>query len=330
MAQMAVGFITRFFSRYQLLKVIVKILRWLIVIAIIFFLSRNILLRWKDVSRYSFTIEPLFLLISLFLFVVYYLVYGMSWYTILNKLIKNNSLQISRILILRIFFKGLFARYLPAGKVFNVGIRVELLRRSGLKAATALNSLLLEQFYFIGGALILFSGVNIIFPYPLFEKRYLYIIIIAILISVFYIFSNRSKLKLRFPKAAGYLNLSTMWSFNLWGRFILVNLLQGGAVTILLWSVYPEILSIKEPLLWIFIAYPVSRVAGQLAMVLPGGIGLRETVYVSLLSPFLPVQPLIITVALARIASILIELLIFSFLYLLSNYKKQLNDLTGQ
>ena len=330
MAQMAVGFITRFFSRYQLLKVIVKILRWLIVIAIVFFLSRNILLRWENVSRYSFTVEPLFFLISLLLFIVYYLVYGMSWYTILNKLIKNKSLQISRILVLRIFFNGLFARYLPAGKVFNVGIRVELLRRSGLKAATALNSLLIEQFYFIGGALILFCGVNIIFPYPLFEKRYLYIIIITVLISAFYIFSNSSKLKLLFPKATKYLSLSTMWSFNLWGRFILVNMLQGCAVTILLWSVYPEISSIKEPLLWIFIAYPVSRVAGQLAMVLPGGIGLRETVYVSLLSPFLPIQPLIITVALARIASILIEILIFSFLYLLSNHKKQLNDLAGQ
>jgi uncharacterized membrane protein YbhN (UPF0104 family) len=107
------------------------------------------------------------------------------------------------------------------------------------------------------------------------------------------------------------------------GRMCVINLLQGFAASLLLWSIYPGLWDENIMPLWILAAYPVSRFIGQAMLVVPGGLGIREGLYALILSPYIPIQPLLITAGVMRLLSILLETLLLISAFGLSKLGEQ-------
>jgi uncharacterized membrane protein YbhN (UPF0104 family) len=103
-------------------------------------------------------------------------------------------------------------------------------------------------------------------------------------------------------------------------RFFAINAFQGIAGYFFLSAVYPDLLATFNLFLFVSAAYPLSRMLGQITAILPGGLGIREGLYVFILGLIMPVQPAILSAGLVRLASVLLELL---FLAAASLFERQ-------
>jgi uncharacterized membrane protein YbhN (UPF0104 family) len=75
-----------------------------------------------------------------------------------------------------------------------------------------------------------------------------------------------------------------------------------------LWLTQGLFASAELPLLVAAGAFAVSYLAGLLALVVPGGIGVRETIFVVLVQPYIGFQPAVALAIASRILMTLIEL----------------------
>jgi uncharacterized membrane protein YbhN (UPF0104 family) len=108
-------------------------------------------------------------------------------------------------------------------------------------------------------------------------------------------------------------------------RFVAVNLAQGAGAYFVLWAIYPQLNAIPGIFLVTAAAYPLGRVAGQLAPLVPGGLGVREGAFIFLMGSLLPVQPLILCAAIFRFESVVIELAILVALSVVERIRPKVN-----
>jgi uncharacterized membrane protein YbhN (UPF0104 family) len=304
-----------------------KSLRWwklalqvVLVAAALFLLGRYVYFRWREVSQVEITLLWTPLLFSLVLLFFFYFGYSQTWQRMLNW-ISADSVNLDRLALYRVFFLSFISRYLPAGSLIQLSGRVELLKKEGGRRKLGVQSLYYEQLYLIGGAGLLAWLAVLIRPVPWLPSWLTGLSLPGVGIGLLLcaILLTAPDALLRFARRvlpsissrmAGVVfpPLRPSQRLELLTRFLLVNLAQGGAAYFVLWAIYPQTTTIPGIFLVTAAAYPLGRVAGQLAPLVPGGIGVREGTFTFLLGSLLPVQPVILCAALFRFISVLMEL----------------------
>jgi hypothetical protein len=292
--------------------------RWFLIIGGLILLGLFINSRWQEVQTYRFSFDPIPFLGGLVALLLFYGLYSQSWIRILIWL-STDPVPVGSIRLSRIFFASFITRYLPAGKLFNIGTRIELLNRAGVNRLLGASSLFVEQVFFIGATLILTWIAFLHSPESLLSADFsllYYLVLPAGLLILAVMLLGPDKiiryLGNRFGWRFGLIEeeINLFQRIEIFIRFLVVNFLQGFAITLILWSIYPALTSRSLSIFWLFAAYPIGRLVGQLASVMPGGIGIREGMYVLLLSPYVPVQALLIASAIMRFVSVLMEFVI--------------------
>lgn len=222
------------------------------------------------------------------------------------------------------FFKSFLLRYVP-GKIWTAVGRAETLAPA-VPRATTFRCLLYEQLHLnvaTLGLAILMTGPLVIghgteARWPLWSGG----AVAAAGLLVWLFFPNQ---------IFGLINRLTGWAHRLEGGllvlegsarewrstfmlFVMVLILQALAIAPLIQAFAPEAASLSS-LDWFVIlaAYPVARLVGQLSLVVPGGVGVREGAYVLILVPVL--DPAVTTSAAAwmRLLSLIPEIALYGF-----------------
>ena len=149
----------------QLLKRLTVVGKWLLAAGLVGYLARVIYLRWSDLAPAELRFDASTFAWCLVCLLAFYGLYGLSWRRTL-KVIDPDAASIRRLGLHRAFFLSLLSRYLPGGKVLNLGSRIELLKRVGGRRALGVESLFYEQLYMVLGALLLGIAAVLVKPYP--------------------------------------------------------------------------------------------------------------------------------------------------------------------
>ncbi len=312
----------------KLLKSITRWLQVLFSIALLLYLIRYIVLRWHEVSEVGISFDFLPALCACFFLFFFYLIYSTTWIQLLRWIRANQTeTDLSRILLLRIFFVSFITRYLPAGTLWNVSGRIELLKRSGLRRAIGFTSVLYEQIYLVSGTIFL-ASIGILF-YPLEAMPELLIhyrvslsitgIAVCLLTLIvpdwiLWIFSRLLNKPILESTSEQLSLIRRVFTFL---RFVLANAAQGLAGLFVLVAVIPSWAENPELLPVMISAYPFSRFIGQVFAFVPGGIGVREGSFVLILDPLFSVDTLVAAAALMRLISVFIELIMLGCILLI-------------
>ncbi len=321
----------------KLLKSLTRWLQVLFSIALLLYLTRYIVLRWREVSDVGLTFDFLPILYACLLLILFYLIYSMTWIRLLCWIEINQAQEdLSKFLLLRIFFVSFITRYLPAGTLWNVSGRIELLKREGIRRAIGFTSVLFEQIYLVSGTIFLVS-IGILFypPEALPELLSRYRVLLSIsgiaiclltLIVPDWILWITSRLLNRTILESTSEQLSLLRRVGAFLRFVLANAAQGLAGMFVLGAVFPS--WAENPALFpvLISAYPFSRFIGQVFAFVPGGIGVREGSFVFVLGPLFSVETLVAAAALMRLISVFIELLLLGGILLLNRWRYNQGD----
>lgn len=321
----------------QLLTRLSKSLQFVFTLAVLYVVGKFIYSQWQEISRIDFTLVPLLFLFAIVVLLLFYLLYVFSWVRLIGWF-NGNSPGISPIRLARIFFVSLITRYLPAGKIVNVGSRIELFKREGGRRLIAAKSILVEQVYLIGCALV-FAWITVLLvpdfhlPQEISPYRILILmgggVLLVVLVSADLLYSkiaeNNSFEKMRELD----INITWVQRLELLIRYLVINFLQGSAAFLFLTSVYHESVISPELFLYIAAAYPVSRFIGQMVVFIPGGIGVREGLFALALSPYFPVPAVLLAGAVMRLSSVLLEILIIMVTFLCDRSERVGESLSG-
>jgi uncharacterized membrane protein YbhN (UPF0104 family) len=329
MEEIAIGFAERLFMGRQLLKSPGRILQIILGIGLLVYLGRYVVTRWQEVSEVALTFNVPLLFGSSFLLVLFYVLYSLTWQHIL-RWIDGHGVQWTRLTLLRIFFVSFLTRYLPAGTLWNVGGRIELLKREGGQRAIGFQSVLYEQMYLMGGSIFLAAVSIVLIPQagsPDYLEQYRPLLFLVgiigcllLLIAPEGVLWLIARLLHRSELAQPSDRLTHVRRFETFVRFVFANLIQGAAGVVVLMAVYPALCDRVDFLPLFIAAYPFSRFIGQLVAFLPGGVGIREGMYVIFLGPFLPVKPLLAAAALMRLLSVVIEIILLAVVLMVHRF----------
>lgn len=311
----------------QLLKKLIRPLETLLALVVISYLGWLIYQRWLEVRDVKLTFLLVPFLVGCLILLVFNLFYSYSWQTTLRLMGRRDDLP-SSLDLHRIFFLSFITRYLPAGSVVNIGGRVELFRRLGGRRSKGLQSIYYEQLSLIMGVVVLvlvgfhFYDVEGL-PSWIGTHRDLAIGVLSLAAVCAYFLADL--IIVHAPDWMRLDRIKAIWSplsigkkTILWFQFSIVNLAQGAAVYWMLRAVYPGLADQPELVYLVIAGYLAGRLAGQLAAIIPGGIGIREGAFTFLLSPYVPVQAAVVSASLFRLASMVMEATLTGVLVLLS------------
>ena len=322
---------------HQLLRRLSKGLQIAFTVVVVYVVGKFIYSQWQEIRRIEFTLVPLLLVSAIAVLILFYLLYVITWVRLISWF-DGRSPDFSAIRLARIFFVSLITRYLPAGKLVNVGSRIELFKRQGGRRLTAAKSIIVEQFYLIGCALVLawitlLLLPNISLPQEISPFRSV-ILLGGAAILVF--LGSADLLYLKFAEIIRLekmreLNIGIMGSqrLELIIRYLVINIFQGSAAFLFLTSVYHDSVMGPELFLYVAAAYPVSRFIGQMVVFIPGGIGVREGLFALALSPYFPVPAVLLAGAVMRLASVFVEILIILATFLMDRDARAWESLSG-
>lgn len=297
-----------------------------LVAAALFLLGRYVYLRWSEVRQVEITLLGAPLLASLACLICFYFGYSQSWQRLLRWM-SAEAMKLDRLALYRVFFMSFVSRYLPAGSIIQLSGRVELLKKEGGRRKLGVQSLYYEQLYLIGGAGIL-AWIALVFHPVGWLPSWLTglglpSLGLGVLLAAAMLTAPDAALRFAariLPSVSSRMAgvvlppLRLTQRVELLARFLLVNVAQGLGAYFVLWAIYPQVNSMSGIMLVTTAAYPLGRVAGQLAPLVPGGIGVREGAFTFLLGSLLPVQPLIVCAAVFRFISVVMELAILATL----------------
>lgn len=263
-------------------------------------------------------------LISAFLiFIIWLITFELAWEWVFRRTcVANCRIGWSRTGLA--FFQSMLARYIP-GKVWYLAARTESLVSAGIPRTASARSVLYEQAHYLCATLLaalLISPLLLVSFSPEVRLGVLHFTLGAVGVIVWLFLPHRlfaivnRVLSLILPRRNIDIGMPEgrllHWQIA-FAMFIMVVVCQAIAIYPLVRGLLPP--STVIPLSgWIVIlgAYPVARLIGQLSIVSPSGLGVREGAYVVLVLSVLGSEVSTVVAVWARLISISAEIFMFT------------------
>ena len=274
-----------------------RILQYLVVGVIFFFLFRNIYRNWDALRHYEWDLDYIKLSISFVLLFAALICMVQIWRFILKKLGSILPFKTSW----RIWFFSNLGRYLP-GKVWQIMGMVYLCEKENVPKVRTFTAIVLGLSLFsLSGLLLMYVYMLLVGTAHFAQYTYVFLFFIPCCIIVIYpsIFEKILNFFLRlFKKDQVDIRISFKTMVTLFLFYILIWGVYGLAFFFFVNSVYPVSYLHFPEFVCIFSA---SYVIGLLAIFVPAGIGVRETLLTTFLSLLIPVHFATVVALLARL-----------------------------
>lgn len=265
-------------SNHRLKNTLVKIIKWALIALILFFIGRQIVIRWQEVRDYNWQINWLLFVLSLLV-----LQFGLFFKSYLwSQVLSCFGVNLPALRAFRVAYLSNLGRYVPGKIVQFVGV-MYLARKEGVREDVAVSSFALTHLFDTPAGLIMVSLYYLILGASL-EKIILYwpvmivlavVTMLSILIILVPAFLERllnfllkmikqPALKFKLEKKTGFKLLFLY--FTVWNIFGLSLYLFLRSVTDIPVSFYLEAC----------VVYTAAYLVGYWALFAPGGIGVRE------------------------------------------------------
>ncbi len=286
-----------------------KIIAGLLISVIFYFLFRNIISYWGQVSDKLANINIYFILCAIGTYIIYCLILVQFWRFILGKL----ELYLGYMASLRIWISSMMIRYMPVGKGWSILGRVWLSKKEGLPKPQVLASIYLETVTaVIAGFLLAVIMGGFIGSDKLWFYKPGYILIsvglMLILLQPNILFKLMSRLLKLLKREPVDIKISSGDLWQITGFFLINWFLMGFIVYLIIRSLYPINIRLIPLVTGI---YAMAWVLGFLVIIIPGGLGVREGVIAYLLSFYIPLPLASLAAVLSRLVFIISELILF-------------------
>lgn len=306
-------------------KALKRVTSLILVVIIFYFIGRVIYREWDKFSEYNWTPNLLWLISSIILSFILYILVAYGWTLILGMI----GVKLGWRKGISIYLLSIFGRYIPGGIWTMLG-RLYLCRLEGIPDSRSSMSILLEQAYPIVSAGIVFAGSLLLWDDAGSVSRVLPLIILLPLFIIFLhpkpFLKVMNPLLARFGKGPVNISLSFSNMLFLGVYYSFYWLIAGTAFYFFIRAFYPL------EIYYIFILsgiYAISFVAGFLAFFMPAGLGVREGSLTLLLSLFIPMPVAIGVSLLSRLWLIGAELIILLFFLINTETRKMVRTALG-
>jgi len=273
-----------------------KLLGFLVVGAIIFFIARALARSWNDIPFDQFRLKPFWLVISYAGLVASFALTIRAWQEILGSMGQVMGYRTAWWVITGSYL----AKYVP-GHVWAVGGRMWLCKRQGVSEKFSGTGMLLEMMLLLLSSLMIFGA-----GLPLLSDRgtpeWVFLLLIPAPIIIVVLFTPLLQYTLRtlariVLKREISLEIKREWMIRALLLIVASSAIQGLAFFALARSIFPVEAGILPHLTAV---YNGAWAAGFLSIIAPGGLGVREGALVLFLKPYLPLSVAIIIAAVAR------------------------------
>ncbi|MFC1862390.1 hypothetical protein ACFL1Z_00370 [Thermodesulfobacteriota bacterium] len=316
-------------KRSLILRYAKPIIKAVFTLLLLYYLFDVIYDNYYQIFQNKLTLNPFIIVFFLFLYLLWLLLFEYSWEFAFRRLFFIN-VKISAIDSAMAFARSFLYRYIP-GKIWFLGARTEFLKKHDVPRSHVLNATIIEQLNFFITPIFFFS---LAFPFlgvTLFPSFTLYtycIIFFSSMIGLslwlllpFYFsklikkWGKKSQIKQDFFSD---IKNKSSWLFFV-ALFFLLTIFQG-VISIPIIANFLDGPEILNPLEWIYLiaAYPFARVIGQLGILTPSGLGVREGAYIFLVSPIIGVENSALVSMWFRFLAILAEAIFFLVIFFLS------------
>ncbi|UCE17505.1 MAG: flippase-like domain-containing protein [Gemmatimonadota bacterium] len=274
-----------------------QIVQYAVVGAIFFFLFRNIYRNWDALRDYEWNLDYIRLCISfLFLFLALTCMVQI-WRYILSTLGSHLPFKASW----RIWFFSNLGRYLP-GKVWQIMGMVYLCEKENVPKVRTFTAIVLGLSLFsLSGLLLMYAYILMSGTVQFAQYTYVFLFFIPCCVVVLYpsVFEKILNFLLRlFKKERIEIRIRFKTMVTLFLLYVLIWGVYGLAFFLFVNSVYPVSYRHFPDFVCIFSA---SYVIGLLAVFVPAGIGVRESILTTFLSFLIPIHFATVVALLARL-----------------------------
>lgn len=278
-----------------------KALKFLLLAVVLYFVAQNILINIDQIKNYQFNPDYRFLVPAIIVWIITNLYPAAAW----RKLISMLGGKLSLPSAMRIFFTANIGRYIPGGIWVLAGL-VVMAQKAGVSRRISMQGMIYSQVIsnLLGVALILIMLGNRVFP--------IWILVTILLSGIVFLspklFSTIINFLLKLAKREPLEQQLTFKELGYYFFLQTVNWLLIGLTFFLFLRAFVPVSLIDNPELLIIM--PACWTAAFLMLIAPGGLGLRETLLLTLLTPIIGTAPAIVLPWLHRIIQTVIELLL--------------------
>lgn len=257
--------------------------------ALFYYILRPVVLNWSHIEPFVNRIRPVNFVAAVGLFAVFLFVFRVtSWWTILRGLGHPVPLAPTT----RIWSTSELARYLP-GVIWQVIGRMYLVKPYGVPGAVCSTSQVLELIVFllanvfVAVACLLWFGVKHVHDsarvWLIVSMCLLPALLLLLHPSVFYRIMNKVIAAFKRPPVATRVPGLTLMGLLAW------NILGLGVMSLAIWLIVSGPLELPITKWWVVAgAYCLAWCAGFIAVWAPGGLGVREVVFMTVVVIILP------------------------------------------
>ena len=311
----------------NLKKTSLKVLQYLVIAAIFYFLLKSVLGNWTQVKDFSWQFDW-WLLVASFLLQLLTLFWLVK---IWQRMLRHTGSSVSYFKLFKVWFYANLGKYLP-GKVWQFLGMIYMLEKEGVpKTSSFSTGVLAQSFSVISGLFIsiLFLGVDLYHRF--FSKRPTLMIALLVLYLGVLIFLCYPKILEKIINLGLKIVKKEKIALDIRGRDVIIYLLAYSISWLLFglafltfvksmthahFNMYPTLTG----------AYAFSLNIGFLAIFTPGGIGVREGVLVFLLSSLFPLPISTLISLLSRLWMTAGELLCFLIAIPIQGYRGPRNS----
>ncbi|HYM09272.1 MAG TPA: lysylphosphatidylglycerol synthase domain-containing protein [Bryobacterales bacterium] len=287
-----------------MIKRLLPWLKWLVPLAVAFFIGRVIHLQWQKVRAFEWRFDFAFLALS-FLATSFWF-FARTW--VWRKIVLHFGFDIPYRESMRIFVLSELSRYVP-GTVWQYFSRIYLAARWGVPAAVTLSSALMELLLLALAAVpLVLWHLDDVFPIMGRAQEALLLVFpaAAVLLLQPAVLNRMARLLLpRLRMRYVPIELSFRAIAGLWAVCLLIWIVFGTGFVLFARSLAPIGLSHGVQLVS---KYAISWLIGVVTFFAPGGIGVREGILGLLLGKTLPLGTAFIIAVLSRLWLVALEL----------------------
>ena len=289
-------------------KLLIKIVQWLVILAVVYFFAATLKQNWDQVQQYDLSFNSsAFLAVGLLMFAV--AVSGYLWGLIIRKLAKR---EVSVSEAVEVHIVSWLLKYIP-GQVGSITNKLAWAHKNHVDKKVTTASFVYENLFMVTAGLLLGLPLLGIFL-DQFQYDWLFFILGFIYIFLTGLVSYRPILKPVINKLLEVVKRKPLQDDQLLSSrdfiktllvYLLPRLINGIAFVVIAVSLFDI-----QPSEYIIFGstYIVAGVIGMLAVFVPSGIGVRESVIVFFLSFYIPIEQAIILSVFSRLYATLADL----------------------